>query len=344
MKKAGDVKKMDLTIIVPFADEMPSVLFTLQAINQNLQNSEIEFEVIAIDNYCNQLIEQMNTIIDIQANHLRHTPITREALIEAHKKIPPVYENPAGASVEACAGKLNPWLKYIKYDNKLSHWNCKRIAVEQSTGKYILFLDAHTIPSNNAIENIFREYEKGYDGSMHMPLTYKILESRRLIYKLATENEYFYTYKFTTFKPHFEPYEVPCMSTCGMIISRDLLLSIGNWPEGLGIYGGGENWINFTLSVIGKKKYIYPHSILFHHGYKRSYHYEYLDFVRNRAIAHYLFGGQKLLKNFLSITKGNQEVLMGLYDGIIFENQIQRELIKKQQTISIEEWARKWMF
>lgn len=334
---------MDLSIIVPFADEMPSVLFTLQSINQNLEGSGINFEVIAVDNYCDQLQEQMNHILDIQIPKLNTQKINREILTEIHKTIPPLYENPSGESIKAASGKLNPWLKYLRYDEKLSHWNCKRIAVEQAQGKYLLFLDAHTIPSSGAIEKIFREYKKGYDGTMHLPLTYKILESRMLIYKFAIENGYFYTYKFTTFRNKPEPYEVPCMSTCGMIISRELMLSIGNWPQTLGIYGGGENWINYTLSVLGKKKYIFPHAILFHHGYKRSYHYEYLDFVVNRATAHYLFGGEKLLKNFLTITKGDQNILQGLFKPIIERNQFQRELIRSQQTITIEDWAKQYI-
>ena len=57
----------------------------------------------------------------------------------------------------------------------------------------------------------------------------------------------------------------------------------------LRIHGGGENFMNYTLSVLGKHKWIYSWGTLFHHGEKRSYHYVYDDYIRNKILAAYLF-------------------------------------------------------
>ena len=49
---------MDLSIIVPFVNEFPMIVFTLQSINQALLNKGIEYEVIGINNYCDEVKNQ----------------------------------------------------------------------------------------------------------------------------------------------------------------------------------------------------------------------------------------------------------------------------------------------
>lgn len=334
---------MDLSIICPFVGEYPQVLFTIQSIAQNLIETNIDFEIIAVNNYCDYVKAQAENIIAIQSNKLEKE-LNSENIKNAYKAIMPTFEDKSGEVIKASA-RINPWLKYLEYKDILSHWQAKRYGVENSSGRYILFVDAHTIPSHNAISGMYKEFITGYDklGTIHLPLTYKILESHRLIYKIKIENKYFYSYSFTPFRDFHEPYEVPCMSTCGMMISRDLYNSIGGWPTGLGIYGGGENFLNYTLAVIGKNKYIYPFGTLFHHGERRDYHYIGDDFIRNRMIAHYLFGGIDLLKNFTSICKGRETVLNVLRESVIEEHKFQRSIIKAQQVTRIENWAKYWL-
>lgn len=345
----------DLSIIIPFVGEYPQVLFTIQATAQSLlQSDNIDFEIIAVDNWCDESKEQANksaiSAISKTKQCWDENILTPQAIFDIHKSIYPTYDNPSGASIKACA-RGNDWLKYVKYEDRLSHWQAKRVGVENSEGDILLFMDAHCIP--NGIEEMFYEYTKlpkrtglDYDykfkGTLHMPLTYKILEWRKLIYKMKIEQDYFFHYSFTGFREDRDSYEVPCMSTCGMMISREIYDAVGGWPTGLGIYGGGENFMNYTLSVCGYKKFIYPNATLFHHGEKRDYHWIYDDHVKNRMIAHYLFGGISLLKNFVSISKGRPVVLDRLAAEAIDEHREQREKIKSIQRYSIYEWVKNW--
>jgi len=350
---------MDLSIIIPFVGEYPQVLWTIQSIAQGLVETEIDFEIIAVDNYCDQAVRQCNVATQKAIDKLKRIyfeegrEVEASDMFEIHNMIPPLYKNRSGEAIKACA-RGNPWLHYVEYPDHLSHWQAKRVGVQESSGEVLLFVDAHTIPSVDAIEEMFLTYtqERYYingcsnyywqSSTMHLPLTYKILEWHRLIYKLSIENEFFYNYKFTGFRLAEKPYEVPCMSTCGMMISRPIYDKIGGWPATLGIYGGGENFMNYTLAVCGMRKFIYPKGTLFHHGDKRDYHYIGDDLICNRMLAHYLFGGEDLLKKFTSICKGRPSTLEMFANTIKEEGFDQRQQIKSIQKITIEEWAAKW--
>lgn len=351
-----------LSVIIPFAGEFPQVLFAIRSVAEEL-NGRIPFEIIAVDNYCDELKEQNRAIAKRVSDHMSDViefgeGISELDIYEWHEKIMPVYKNKSGEAIAAseCG---HEWLRYIKYDKRLSHWQAKRVGVEASKGSVLLFLDAHVVPSRDAIWQMYQYYiapnmpglQHCADmGTLHLPLTYKILEWRRLIYKLVIEREYFYSYSFTRLPQTDDNYlEVPCMSTCGMMISRKIYDAIGGWPKGLGIYGGGENFMNYTLAVCGYRKFVFTPvagirtPTLYHHGERRDYHWYGDDFVKNRMIAHYLFGGEELLWNFVSIGKGNGEVLRKLANQAITEHKDQREKIKRIQQIRIEDWAKKWI-
>ena len=88
--------------------------------------------------------------------------------------------------------------------------------------------------------------------------------------------------------------EVMAVSTCGMMISKEIFNQLGGWPKELGIYGGGENFMNYVMATQGFKKYIYPaKKALYHHGEKRGYSWNYDDHLRNRAIATYFITDDK---------------------------------------------------
>ncbi len=304
----------ELSVIVPFCNEHPQVLFTIQSIAQELIG-RVDFEILAVDNYCDQ--------------------------VKAQGRDP----DGGGTSVEACS-KGNPWLKYLKYTDKLSHWQAKNHAVHNSSGSILWFCDAHCVVSRDSLYNMLQYYRANHDelnGTIHLPLTYKILEWRRLIYKLVNNlNRGEIAYSFTGFPGAArEPFSVACMSTCGMMMTRELYDELGGWPVELGIYGGGEHFINFALAVMGKTKTIYPSGPLFHHGDKRGYEWNYNDYTRNRTIASYMFGGKTLAEKFIDHRKGNPDVLQSILSDVLSKCREHRERIKKHQVIRIEEWAEK---
>jgi len=315
----------ELSVIIPYVNEYPQLIFTLQSIAGELRD-RVDFEIVAVNNYCDQFVNQRKT-----------------------QNLP--WEEDKGAeAIKATAQKQNPWLKHAEYSERLSHWNAKRVGVKHSTGDYLFFVDSHVILARDSLYGMLQYYkqnEEKINGSMHLPLTYKILESRRLIYKLNVEwfEHGLLDYKFTPCRvDKGDPFEVPCMSCCGVLVSRKVYEALGGWSPELGIYGGGENFFNFTLSVLGMNKWIYPNGTCFHHGERRSYHYLYDDYVRNKLIACYLYGGRDYaLKAINGGLKGKPEVLHSIYRNVDLKCRRHRDHIQRRQKVSIEDWVKKWM-
>lgn len=305
----------ELSVIIPYCNEFPQNVFTIQDIAQELQG--IDFEIIAVNNFCQEAADQDRK------------------------------PDPGGEVIDGST-RVNPWLKSLHYEDKLSHWQAKNMGVKNSTGKFLWFVDAHCVIARGAGMKMFQYYRNNYNainGTIHLPLTYKILDSRRLIYKLVTDVDHgVVDYRFTYLNKDDGPFEVPCMSTCGMMMTRDLYDDLGGWPVELGIYGGGENFINFTLAVIGKSKNIFPDGCLFHHGAPRGYHWNYNDYHRNRCIAHYIFGGDALAERYIMNCKGDKAVLRSILESVLNANTCQehRSHIVTRQVISIEDWVNKW--
>lgn len=359
MKKAiKEENKPELSIIIPFAGEYPQVLFTIQAVAQSLLTTGLDFEILAVDNHCMELEQQWQTantkasyaVMEAMNERSPDSEIPRHFVsVPDFKKgldqVPRCHQsNKAGEAIKAAA-KGNPWLRYIAFDGWLSHWECKRIACEEAKADTFLFLDAHVVPSAG-IDKMYHAYQyfRG-DGTFHMPLTYKILEWRKLIYKLVIEND-FWGYSFTGYQPTPEnqPLEVPCMSTCGMMISREIYDSVGGWPKYMLAYGGGENFINYALSYCGYNKWIFPAITLHHHGEKRDYHYTFDGQVWNRMVAHYLFGGKDILEKMLIHQKGRPEVL-DRFKRQIYSNhhyKKHRDIIKENGGIDLMKWRADW--
>jgi hypothetical protein len=245
---------------------------------------------------------------------------------------------------------LHEWLVYKRYDDKLSHWNAKRVGALLSKGEVLWFLDAHIMPSpgiGKAVRYYFDNQEE-LDGSMHFPLTYHILEKQRLIYKtdiVIETGQFHYKFKNYEFDHRDGLFEVPVMSTCGMLISRDLYKLTGGWPKELGIYGGGENFMNYTLAILGKKKYIYTPHTIFHHGDKRGYKYDGPDWDRNRTIANFLFAGEDAAVRWVwehakHIQASRHKTNM--LNEVFHLCSKQRALILDRQEVCIEDWCKKW--
>ena len=212
-----------ISVIVPFVREWPQVVFTLRNLHEVLK--DVDHEILAIDNL-----------------------------------VPSLQGDRATTNVSGMAKEWekigDPWLKYYKYDTHLSHWQCKNFGMSKANGNIFWFVDSHCILPTSAVKMV-EVYSKNYEqfnGSLHMPLTYHILEPRQLMYKTVVDlPKGDYHYKFHTFNPAnylgYDVMEVPSMSTCGMMIHRKYMRKLGKWPKELGIYGGGENFINFTMAT-----------------------------------------------------------------------------------------------
>lgn len=304
----------DLSVIIPFVNEYPQVLFTIQNIAQELRD-RVDFEVVAINNFCDEVAAQGKA-------------------------------EDQGAEALKASVPLNHWLKVIDYSEKLSHWQAKNAGVKIASGRFLWFCDAHCLASREALFKMFEYYRAHHEelnGTLHLPLTYKITETRRLIYRLVADVlQGKLHYSFTDYHEASAPYPVPCMSTCGMMMTRELYDELGGWPVELGIYGGGENFINFTLAVMGKAVNIMPGEPLFHHGEKRGYAFNYLDHKRNQIIAAYLYGGRAWAELFSRNCDGRPGVLEATAEDVFTKCAEHRRHIKSQQKIDIHDWVRRW--
>ena len=304
----------DLSVIMPFVNEWPQLIWTVRSIAEELID-EVDFEIIAVNNYCKKMVHKPE---DKGGKHLRN--VTRG----------------------------NKWLKVIDWGNgkgqHLSHWNAKRVGIENSTGKFLFFVDAHCAVGKGALVKAFKLYESSnLNGTLHLPLTYQILEWSKLIYGLVVDEKIGKLhYTFAGYRHSESPYEVPCMSTCGMLVSRDIYEDLGGWPRELGIYGGGENFMNFAAAILGYQHWIMPGRPLYHHGDRRGYAFNYTDFIKNRMIANYLFGGKVWLRRMADHSKGHANVLNNLHDFVIESCSDQRNMLKAKQKISIEGWLEAW--
>jgi hypothetical protein len=129
-----------------------------------------------------------------------------------------------------------------------------------------------------------------------------------------------------------------------MMLTRELYDLVGGWPKELGIYGGGENFINFTLAVMGKKKWIFGTEPLYHHGEKRGYNWNFWDYERNRLIATYLFGGADFASRFVDQRKKvpNKRQFWAVYQDVLNTCEEHRNWIVDRQVMTIHEWADQW--
>lgn len=312
------MEKPKVSVIVPFVREWPQVAFTIRSIHESLKS--ISHEVLAIDNLTSTMQEDRGS------------------------------KNVKGMAKE-WENSNNPWLKYYHYSDKLSHWQCKNFGMSKASGDIYWFIDSHCIVPSSAAEAIsyYSVNHKELNGSLHMPLTYHILEPRQLIYKAAVEvkkADYHYTFHTFNRSKYLERekvIEVPAMSTCGMMIHKEYMRQLGGWPIELGIYGGGENFINFTMAVLGIKKWVWVGDSLCHHGDKRGYAWNLHDQQRNRAIATYMFGGERLLTQWIN-NKGkfSHNERRRAKQSILDKCHTQRAVIKATQVCEIEDWVNQW--
>ena len=322
-----------LSVIIPFVNEYPQILFTLQSILSETSTLPIETEIITIDNFCPEIEHQI-----LHGEDTKVCPYCFEK-IDTYRIM-----DKSGERIREYANSIKN-LKYIKFDRKLSHWNAKNQGVLASTGNILLFLDAHVCLTPGSLLKMYDyvSYEDNRTLAYYFPLTYLLDFKRQLKYRIDTDpSRSYYGYQFAGYSGN-NIEEVPCMSTCGMMIHRNLFDFIGGWPSELGIYGGGENFMNYVMAILGIRKQVYPVGPIFHYAEKRGYYFNYDDFVRNRAIATYMVSGDECEKacwNYLDHCEGNKEILKEICKSIVTNQSIkdQHKVIQGRQIHKIDEW------
>lgn len=326
-----------LSVIMPFVND-PWVAFTLQSIILELQPADFSWEVIVVNNWCDRVARQA-MLTSLCCGH----PLNRQ---EVNQMIYKEDDRWGHKLKDLCA--IHPQTTYTVYSDKLSHWNAKNHGVKESTGDILFFIDSHCVIPKNTLCDLFNLYCYGQysiHGSLHLPLAYiGDAPGKALVYKpVVDESKGEYHYSFTKYRYNTDPIEVPCMSTCGMMIAKNIFNSFGGWPSELGIYSGGEHFLNYVMATLGYKKYVAPLPPLYHEGKeKRGYSSDASDMIRNRFIASYMIGGDSLLELYATHSKGRPEVKANYISEIKQLCKSQRQAIESKQVITITDWWAQW--
>lgn len=357
------MSQIELSVVIPFCDEGSNVIFTTQAMIEELDGF-CKYEIILVDN--------------MSHDHLITKSGSREYPTYSRDFF---FHPPKGATAEQVADQKT-WqkigtmffrkgiVKYFTYDLKQGHWNAKNHGIQNSTGKYILFLDAHCIMKRDSVRRMvqfLRDWEgKEYDhpmtpgkkwrvGGVHSFINY-ILDSRCLEYKPQKKS---FGYQFCTHQQEeylddkgqrqlrfpTKSYQVCVMSTCGMMCPRNVIDELGAWHPELGIYGGGESYMNWKQSTCGYGHFIHPEAWCWHHADKRGYCYNHSDFVRNSFIAAYVVGGEKFLQQQVEARKVKERpaVIEALADDVRNKCKTEMEFIQSRQVVDFETYIDWWL-
>ena len=315
-----------LSIIIPHYHEHPQLLFTLQALECELSAGEIDYEILLINNAPNT-----------QSDY---------AELDTSKYVMMIQDRA-------------PHIKQLEFLDKMSHWGAKNLGIDKAAGDALLFLDAHVVPSRGIITGMYRYYTTystfSRHTSLHLPISY-MLRNEPLIYALDVDlsigkiDYHFTPMNYGLFQK--KVIEVPCMSTCGMMIRKNIMVELlQKWPAELGQYSGGEQYFNFVGALLGLKKYVFRGEALHHYAAPRSYALDNYDVYRNRAIAVYLLGDEEI---FINYTNGLKNLERGRISPRLIRR-IQNEIpnidtlnklkhyVDTNKLIDIRSWIDEWI-
>jgi glycosyltransferase involved in cell wall biosynthesis len=229
----------------------------------------------------------------------------------------------------------NPKVKYFVRDDKLSHWQAKNLGIEKSSGDVLFFCDAHCIIQG--LQKLANFIKDGM-GGVHCVINY-MLDPHDLIYAIKPEK---FGYSFCSAPKSAEPYKVPVMSTCGMMVSRKVVEELGGWNTELGIYGGGESYLLWKHTTCGYDHWVCPKAHCWHYAEKRGYSWNYNDYVRNTFIAAYCIGGEQWLNQQVEQRKEKDRpnVIDGIADDVRTVCKADRDFIAGKQVKTFDDFVR----
>lgn len=350
---------MECSIIMPFCNEVPQCLFTIQSLIEELDGF-CKYEILAIDNMSDQYINcQTDADYDGKTikigDHSRSFPVRQREFF--HQK---VFNKKLNMEVDRFIGTYffkKGIVKYLQYDARQGHWQAKNYGIANSTGKYLFFIDAHCVMKRDSLRKMIqflRDRPNEKIGGVHAYINY-MLDSHSLEYKPQKKT---FGYQFCSAQTVWqdlpngkkravrrpEPYQVCVMSTCGMLTPRSAIEALGGWNKELGIYGGGESYINWKQSTCGWSHWIHPECECWHWAEKRGYSWNHTDFVRNSFIAAYCVGGDEFLNQQVELRcqKDRPEVIERLAADIRENCTDDMEFIRNNQIISFNDYIDYW--
>ncbi|HUU88909.1 MAG TPA: glycosyltransferase family 2 protein [Candidatus Glassbacteria bacterium] len=247
----------------------------------------------------------------------------------------------------------NRKVKYMRYDDKQSHWCAKSYGVAHTTGKYVFFLDSHAVIGRDSIRNMMEFLDKKeaagekvgavhcYHNAimMYQPKEYE-LKFGKLAYRFMTGQN-------ILLGKTEDPYQIGVATTDGMMVPRKVFEDLGTWHPEFGVRAGGEAYMNFKHSTCGYPHYMHPKANFYHfkeRGYK--YVHPYSDWARNNFICGYVCGGEEWLDNVYKTYVGRRKITKETGDAfradVMEKCKEEMEFIKSRQEISLTDYFNKW--
>lgn len=206
----------------------------------------------------------------------------------------------------------NGIMQVVRYDEKPSCWQARNAGAAVAEGEYLLFLDSHVAFGEGALKGLI-EFHEGWKGIAHIPLCYW-LEENRPNYGYTWKPEKFWG-NWTRVKPD-PPYDVPLSGASSLLIDKEVFEEVGGFHPSLGIYGGGETYLDLKAQMFGHRVRMCVGHKLFHMTEKRGYAWTGDDFKRNFMMAAYALGGEKHLdtvyQHYFKGMRGNKDWEEGL--------------------------------
>ena len=167
--------KTECSVIIPFCNEGPNVVFTTQAIIEELDGF-CKYEIILIDNQSDWYIDcsVKNERMTLMEGKERAYPIRSRAFFQG----PPKSKN-EGSFINTMFFRKGI-VKYLQYDVKQGHWNAKNHGIKNSRGRFLFFLDAHCIMKRDSLRKMIqflRNPPEEKIGGVHAYINY-MLDSR----------------------------------------------------------------------------------------------------------------------------------------------------------------------
>lgn len=212
----------------------------------------------------------------------------------------------------------------VVYDEKASCWGARNAGARVATGEYLLFLDSHVMPSPGSYQRLIA-FHRGWKGVAHCALNYWLEPQAKALYGYEWRPEKFWG-NWTRRKPVGPDFKVPLSGTSSSLIDRDVFNEVGGWHPELGIYGGGETYMDLLVQMYGYAVRLDPDNRLWHLTENRGYVWNNEDLRRNFMLSAFVLGGlpwlDRLHATYHEANKGNER-----YDAMLDE--IRRDIIQR---------------
>jgi hypothetical protein len=345
----------DLSLIIVACNEWPHLYWTIQSIRDNIRDA-LDYEIIVVDNLSMQMTDERGQLTNA---------VEKVRGIDRVKLLHYPLSHPIGnMEFWETLDEFKRWATNYHHwtdgdDLRLSHWQAKNFALQHAQGRVVQFCDAHNLfgntldgePTIPAMYRYYMEHCLGV-GALSLPQRYMNGGKPQAYAMRYNHSRGLLHYRFCDAPKLDAPHPIPCMTSCHMMLDKTIIVDrLGGWPIELGIWGGGENFLNFALAVTGHDHTLFARGVVHHFAADhRGYSWNWLDFHRNRMVALYIVAGEEWLRNYVEdtiisekVAPCNQPEVRETMNNVLQTCKAHHDLIRERSVMSIEQWVRRWL-